>query len=210
VRAMAYTIDLLWMGLWAVLLIVLFVTVFVFTRSDFGVGVAAIVGFAFYWGYHVYYEAGRRAATPGKRRMGLKVVAESGGPATTGAIMLRNLARVADAMPFGYFTGVICCLFTRRFQRLGDLVAGTVVVYADPAALPKRLLQPPPPAAPQPPPLALTREERGALVRYWERSVLWSPGRQQELAAHAAALTGTGGRPEVQDLHGMASWLRDS
>jgi uncharacterized RDD family membrane protein YckC len=210
VRAMAYTLDLLWMLLIYFLGALLIMLLIATAGTDVGGGTGAILGFLAYWGYHVYFEAGRKAATPGKRAMGLKVVAESGGPASLGAIMLRNLARVADAMPFAYFTGMMCCLFTRRFQRLGDLVARTVVVYANPAAAPVKSAQPPLPAAPQPPPLALTREERSAIVLFRERSPVWSAARREELAAHAAGLTHSPAPLAVQKLNSMAVWLRDS
>lgn len=210
VRAMAYTIDLLWMLL-IYIVITMLVMLFLFSGgAHLGMGAGAILGFLAYWGYHVYFEAGRKAATPGKRAMGLKVVAESGGPASLGAIMLRNLARVADMMPVGYFTGMLCCLFTRRFQRLGDIVARTLVVYVNPTALPRKMNTPPLPAAPQPPPLALTREERSAIVLYWERSPLWSAARREELAAHAQGLTKNAGQASVHQLNSMAVWLRDS
>jgi len=156
--------------------------------------------------------------------MGLRVVAETGGPASLGAVMLRNLARVADVLPFAYlplggsalplptyFTGLLVCLFTRRFQRLGDLVARTLVVYANPAVQSLRKTPPPlPGTVPHPPPVILSREERSAVVRFQERSALWSPARREELAGHASGLTQTLPADGVQQLNGMANWLRDS
>ena len=73
--------------------------------------------------------------------MGLKVVTTSGSPPTLGASMLRNLLRFADFLPFGYLFGVVTCLSNRNFQRIGDLVADTLVVYdAKPAKDEKALL----------------------------------------------------------------------
>jgi uncharacterized RDD family membrane protein YckC len=211
VRAMAYLIDLLWMILLYLVVILVWAVLRQIIGDYAGGGALALLGFAAYWGYHVYFEAGRRAATPGKRAMGLRVVSESGGPASLGAVMLRNIARSADILPFGYFTGLLVCLFTRRFQRLGDLVARTLVVYASPTAMPLRKLPPPlPGVVPQPPPVTLTREERSAIVRFQERSALWSPARREELAAHAAGLTRANAARGVQQLTGMAVWLRDS
>ena len=110
-----------------------------------------------------------------------------------------------------YFTGLLVCLFTRRFQRLGDIVAKTLVVYANPAAQMLRKTPPPlPGTVPHPPPVTLTREERSALVRFQERSALWSPARREELASHASGLTRTHPAESVSQLSGMAVWLRDS
>src|SRR5688572_10209671 len=190
VRALAYLIDMLWMLLVYICVALVWAVLREIIGDSAGVGALALLGFVAYWGYHVFFEAGRRAATPGKRAMGLRVVSESGGPASLGAVMLRNVARTADYLPFGYFTGLLVCLFTRRFQRLGDLVARTLVVYANPTALPLRKLPPPLPGlVPNPPPVSLTREERSAIVRFQERSALWSPARREELAAHASGLT---------------------
>jgi uncharacterized RDD family membrane protein YckC len=212
-------IDLLWMLL---IYAALFLVWLLLSRAigfDAGTGAAALVLFAIYWGYHVYFEAGRRAATPGKRAMGLRVVSETGGPASVGAVMLRNVARGADALPVAYFTGLLVCLFTRRFQRLGDLVARTLVVYANPSAAPVRKAPLPAPGiaplpapgiAPRPPAVTLTREERSAIVRFEERAALWSPARREELAAHASGLTRSQPARGVEQLSGIAVWLRDS
>lgn len=211
VRSLAYLIDLLWMMLMFLCLGVLseiFESIF---GDKIGFGASALMYFVAYWGYHVYFEAGKHAATPGKRSMKLRVVSETGGPANLGAIMLRNLARGADILPFGYFTGLLCCLFTKRFQRLGDLAARTLVVYAAPAEGILRQAPPPlPGTVPRPPPVLLTREERRAIVRFQERSTTWSAARQAELAAHAAGLTKTTPEEGVRQLSSMAVWLRDS
>ena len=225
VRAVAYMIDILWMTLIAFALGLLYQILVSVVGHRIGGGAISLLGFAFYWGYQVYFEAGHRAATPGKRSMGLRVVADTGGPASIGSIMLRNLARVADILPFvfiplgnggalplpTYFTGLLVCLFTRRFQRLGDIVARTLVVYANPAAQALRKTPPPLPGTmPHPPPVTLTREERSAVVRFQERSALWSPARREELAGHAAGLTQSRPAEGVSQLSGMAVWLRDS
>jgi uncharacterized RDD family membrane protein YckC len=211
VRAMAYLIDLLWMFLIYAALFLMWLLLSRAIGFDAGTGAAALVLFAIYWGYHVYFEAGRRAATPGKRAMGLRVVSETGGPASVGAVMLRNVARGADALPVAYFTGLLVCLFTRRFQRLGDLVARTLVVYVNPSAAPVGKARVPVQGlAPRPPAVTLTREERSAIVRFEERAALWSPARREELAAHAAGLTRSQPARGVEQLSGIAVWLRDS
>jgi len=226
VRAVAYMIDFAWMILIFIALVILLNLLVSAFGSQVAGGAGLLLAFVCYWGYQVYFEAGRRAATPGKRAMGLRVVAETGSTASVGAIMLRNLARVADVMPLAfyapdesfvglpiptYLTGLLVCLFTRRFQRLGDILARTLVVYARPAEGLLRKTPPPlPGTAPHPPPVALTREERAAVVRFQERSALWSAARREELAGHASGLTRVNAARSVQEITGMAVWLRDS
>jgi uncharacterized RDD family membrane protein YckC len=64
----------------------------------------------------------------GKRAVGLRVVAESGEPASTGQILIRNALRVIDILPFFYLVGFITTAVSSRHQRIGDLVAKTIVV----------------------------------------------------------------------------------
>ncbi len=85
-------------------------------------------GFAIYYGYFAVFEAMWGGQTPGKRTVGLRVIKVSGEPITTYEALLRNLLRIVDQMPAIYAVGVLSVFFTSRNQRLGDLVAGTVVV----------------------------------------------------------------------------------
>src|SRR5438874_1705011 len=78
---------------------------------------------------------GRGGATPGKKAMGLQVVMDSGLPVTPAASLVRNLMRAADFMPAGYAFGFACMLLRADFKRIGDLAAGTLVVYAKPVSL---------------------------------------------------------------------------
>lgn len=207
-RGQAWMIDLLWLMLWYLIAGI----IIGLSASALGFGAAGLsllLAFLLNWGYHIFYE-GRTGATPGKRRMGLHVVTTEGAPIGWTAAFLRNVLRVADFLPAGYLIGLVSCMSTKRFQRLGDIVAGTVVVYRDPepSRLPPRelLLS----ANPAPPPLALSREERSAVIHFAERASLWSPERQQELAAHLRPVTGTGGPEGVRRLLDMGVWLRDS
>ncbi|MBI1313217.1 RDD family protein [bacterium] len=84
--------------------------------------------FVLEWGYSTIFEAFWRGQTPGKRICGLRVLKDAGYPISFYDSVLRNLLRAADFLPFGYGTGLICMTSTRRLQRIGDLVAGTMVV----------------------------------------------------------------------------------
>jgi uncharacterized RDD family membrane protein YckC len=98
-----------------------------------GVWAAAItvlVIFAIYWGYFVVFETLWNGQTPGKRVMKLRVVREDGRPVRFFEAFIRNLLRLAvDLMPpFSYAIGVVSIIFSPRSKRIGDFVAGTVVV----------------------------------------------------------------------------------
>ena len=99
---------------------------------DFGGGwltAVIIIGqFVLIWGYFVAFEAIWDGQTPGKRLLGLRVVRNGGGGVDIGASAARNVIRVIDFLPLGYFVGMITIVANQRNQRLGDLVAGTIVV----------------------------------------------------------------------------------
>ena len=67
-------------------------------------------------------------ATLGKRLAGLRVTDLEGRRITWQAAIVRNVARLLDVLPFTYLLGGILTLATKRHQRLGDLLAGTIVV----------------------------------------------------------------------------------
>lgn len=93
------------------------------------VSVVIIIGqFLILWGYFVAFEAVWDGQTPGKRLLGLRVVRHGGGGVDLGASAARNLIRFVDFLPFGYFVGMVSVIANARNQRLGDLVAGTIVV----------------------------------------------------------------------------------
>jgi uncharacterized membrane protein SpoIIM required for sporulation/uncharacterized RDD family membrane protein YckC len=80
------------------------------------------------FGYFVLFEAFRQGQTPGKRATGIRVVRETGHPVSFGAALARNLLRAADFLPAGYVIGFAMVMLHPRSRRLGDLVAGTIVV----------------------------------------------------------------------------------
>jgi uncharacterized membrane protein SpoIIM required for sporulation/uncharacterized RDD family membrane protein YckC len=93
---------------------------------------AAIVIILFYaviWGYFVFFEALWRGQTPGKRVAGIRVVLDNGLPVGWRESALRNLVRAADMLPPpACLVGSIMILFSDRSKRLGDLLAGTMVI----------------------------------------------------------------------------------
>jgi uncharacterized RDD family membrane protein YckC len=167
-----------------------------------GLGLLLIAAFLLEWGYPVYFEV-TSGSTPGKRWLSLRVVQEDGSPVTLGASMLRNLVRFVDFMPAGYLFGLLSCMVSGRFQRLGDLAAGTLVVYEHqsvPRPLPETV-----PA--RPPLLPLMLEEQRAIVAFAERSSHWSEERLEELASHSGSSTHGSKRERVHQLLGYARWI---
>ena len=81
------------------------------------------------WAYFLIFE-GFTARTPGKFLMGLKVVKLDGGRYDWKAVLVRNIVRFVDGLPFLYIVGLIAVAVTEKKQRLGDLAAGTTVVRA--------------------------------------------------------------------------------
>jgi len=78
--------------------------------------------------YFLIFETLFRGRTPGKRLTHLRVVSEGGSVLDWRQSLLRNLLRMVDSLPAGYLVGVVAMLISPRVQRLGDLVAGTIVI----------------------------------------------------------------------------------
>src|SRR5215208_1030577 len=85
--------------------------------------------FVLVWGYYVLFEGLRDGQTPGKRRMGLRVVQDGGYSVTFGVSAVRNIVRALDMQPgVFYVVGMVSAALSSRGKRLGDIVAGTIVI----------------------------------------------------------------------------------
>ena len=91
-----------------------------------------LAAFVLYYGYFAVFETMWSGQTPGKRAIGIRVIAASGRPLGAVDAILRNLLRIVDQMPGMYAVGLLAIFLTSRNQRLGDLAAGTVVVHDRP------------------------------------------------------------------------------
>lgn len=85
--------------------------------------------FCLYWGYYAFFETIWNGQTPGKRYAKIRVIKETGRPITAFEAIARNLVRVVDYLPAMYAVGVVTMFLNRKNKRLGDFVAGTVVVH---------------------------------------------------------------------------------
>lgn len=79
--------------------------------------------------YHPVLETVMHGSTPGKRMVGVRLVTNRGETPGFGAILVRNVFRLIDALPSVYLVGIGVVLCTRYHVRIGDLAAGTVLVH---------------------------------------------------------------------------------
>jgi uncharacterized membrane protein SpoIIM required for sporulation/uncharacterized RDD family membrane protein YckC len=126
-RALATIYDLL---IVVVLLLLLGIaSAFLSLLSAWSAAAFVIVSFVVLWGYFALFEALWGGRTPGKRLLGLRVILETGHPITPQAALVRNLVRIVDLQPG--LSGLVGLLFVAlhpKGKRLGDIVAGTIVV----------------------------------------------------------------------------------
>jgi uncharacterized RDD family membrane protein YckC len=197
-RSLAFALDLLIRGL---SMGGLFIFFSLFDR--FGSGLSALVLFLGTWWYMVLFEVLNQGRTPGKQLMGLRVVHDDGTPIGWTASLTRNLLRFVDMLPFGYCVGAVSCLQHPTFKRLGDIAAGSLVIYRDvPLARPTLPL-----ADPLMAPLVLTLDEQRALLGFAERQASLSPARVQELAEILAQPLQIPADQAVARLNGIARGL---
>ncbi len=197
-RVAAYLIDFLVRGL--IIGVIVFVLLIAlgtagFLGGDTGTGMvfgAMLVAlFILEWGYFVFFEMIMNGSSPGKKALGLRVVRQDGTPLGFGDSALRNLLRAMDGFPplpfavgiASYAVGLTVISRDEHFRRLGDMVAGTIVVREARALVDGPLHL----GETQPLPLAgrlpLSREEIEAIEVFLRRLPRLHPARAEELAA---------------------------
>ncbi|MHC8307034.1 RDD family protein [Pseudomonas sp. PB3P13] len=201
VRALAFCIDLAVRGL---ILGVLFAALAFLGKL--GAGLGSILLFVVSWWYMVLFEVLNQGRSPGKHWMGLRVVQDDGTPIGWSASLVRNLLRFVDLLPFGYFLGAISCLHNASFKRLGDLAAGTLVIYREcPLTRPQL-----PEAEPRRAAVTLTLNEQRAILDFAERQSELTPARINELATIVAKPLQVASPRAVAELNGIARGLLGS
>jgi uncharacterized RDD family membrane protein YckC len=96
---------------------------------ELAMGLYAFFLTASFFLYFILFEWLWNGLTPGKRAAGIRVVSDDGTPVTLRSAVYRNFLRVADFLPMFYFAGFIASFMNEKSQRLGDLAAGTIVIY---------------------------------------------------------------------------------
>ena len=82
-----------------------------------------------YFLYHPVLEIALKGRTPGKRAAGIRVVTVEGQTPDVSALLIRNVFRLIDSLPLFYVVGLVCVLLSARQVRIGDMAAGTLLVY---------------------------------------------------------------------------------
>ncbi|NUO53706.1 MAG: RDD family protein, partial [Polyangiaceae bacterium] len=204
----AYGIDLVI----RVLILVAFVIVAIVGNlmagvDDASTGLLLVVWFVLEWFYYVFWETLWSGRTPGKRALALRVLSDTGHPLRLGQSFLRNLLRAVDLFPTfqpfpsvpgldlpTYGVGTVSMARDGRFRRLGDLVAGTMVVVEARAYVEGALVIHPPPSARElaslPQRLPLSGEEIDAVEVFLRREHKLPPARAHELAEMIAPTFG--------------------
>jgi uncharacterized RDD family membrane protein YckC len=178
-RALAWLIDLvLRFVIWGVILQALVL------MGDLGRGVMLVYAFLLEWLAPVCFEVLWHGQSPGKRALGLRVLHDDGTPVGWQASFVRNTIRFVDFLPFCYATGFVTMLINADGQRLGDIVAGTIVAHE-----PAKTERPPVVESNvEAPPFPLLPDERRAIVDYALRVSTLTDERALELATLPAPL----------------------
>ena len=157
---------------------------------EVGMGLLLLVWVAVDWGYGAFFEVLFQGQTPGKLVFGLRSVREDGSPMTVSDAVLRNLLRAADWFPSLYLAGVASMVLDSRFRRLGDVVAGTVVIAEDRTRLAPEpdAGSPPTPEerAAMPPWVHLSTDERNAIAAWLRSRRRLGHFRSQDIAEQVA------------------------
>jgi uncharacterized RDD family membrane protein YckC len=133
-----------------------------------GTALYALAGFIIWFAYDVCFEVWNGGCTPGKRWNGLRVVVDDGRPITFTRSALRNIMRAID---YPLLIGAVVIILSKRNKRLGDMVAGTLVVreILVASAATKIVPQAPPVELPPWDVSAITGEELAAVRSFLER-----------------------------------------
>ena len=190
-------------------------------RSDSSTALATaalvILQFAILWGYYLLFEGLRDGQTPGKRLLRLRAVRDGGFSVGFAASAVRNLMRIVDMQPIiTYLVGVGAMTFSKSGKRLGDMVAGTIVVHESLVKQPIAAVS----AVPSTPALApsalLSEAEFQLLDRWAARRNSLDVDRRRQLTeqvarrlAHALPDDGSGDAARLSRLHAAERQARE-
>lgn len=201
-RAAALLIDMLLMA------VLLFLLAFVFMNLPSwhtGLGLFMAAAFLLIWGYFFLCEWLWQGQTPGKRAMGLQVVGTDLLPIGAAQAAWRNVLRYLDFLPFAFALGAVVMLINGKNRRLGDWMAGTVVIFHNPPARKQPPLQP---GEVLMPPWHLSREDQRTLVEFARYADMHHEERLIELSAPLAAkMPEYDDRARVRHLRAWGRWI---
>lgn len=209
-RAMAWLLDVALLGTAAVL------AYFVFTLavpdplavylglSDAARVVGALSLVAGLFGYWTAWEMAWDGQTPGKRLLRIRVVRADGAPVTPLQSALRNLMRTVDFLPFCYPVGLLTMLADPRHRRLGDIVAGTLLVRDERVDLSRYAVLASPPTAEA---RGLSVADTELLTGFLARFETLDPEVRRSLGAALAARLGVDARGDAEALRARLQGL---
>lgn len=205
-RAMAYLVDVALLFAVAVTLYFGF-TLIVRDPIDVLLGASstlriagAIAVFLVIWFYWTVSEVAMNGQTLGKRMLRIRVVRSDGSPITALDSALRNLLRVVDFLPLCYPVGVISMLIDKRHRRLGDFVAGTLLVREEKVDLAKYER-----AAAVETAHALSAQELETVTGFLARFDALEPAARLKLGRQLAARLGIAGADRLDDAQVRAA-----
>lgn len=134
-RFMALFLDLMLQAIAAIVLFFVLLAIGVpvgllgRVKSNWALAAIFLCLFLVQWGYFAAFEIAWKGQTPGKRQAGIRVINESGRQISYYEALTRNLLRVIDSLPTGYALGAVVMFLSPQHKRIGDFVAGTIVVH---------------------------------------------------------------------------------
>ena len=197
VRANAYMFDL-----FIKIALIAAISVVAGLLGGLGMGLLLISWFLLDWFFAIFFEVFHNGQTPGKKIMGIKVVHDNATAIRFGSSFIRNLLRFIDFLPAFWGAGIVAMVLNRRFKRLGDYAAGTMVVYVE-KLMPSQVISDQIAFFPTP----LSMAEKQSLIEYAERGILLSMQRRIELAEILAPISQYHGENAVGYLHAVAKGI---
>lgn len=136
-RSLAFIIDqfiLMAINIAIIVILVLFMegqgaALMMFDSMTVPVAIAIILIFLINTGYFFVLEYFTGGRTIGKKILGIRVIQDNGHSITLLSSIIRNFMRLIDSLPTGYLVGILMIFFHSQHKRLGDMVAGTLVVH---------------------------------------------------------------------------------
>jgi uncharacterized RDD family membrane protein YckC len=191
-RMFAWLLDLLVLGIIYAVVVFALGVISAVGAGGVGVGLGLFIAFLLNWFYFTVWELTTGGRSAGKMALKLRVVRHDGLPIAWRESILRNLVRAADiaTLPgFPLLLAPVVMGWDPQFRRLGDLVAGTVVVVEEPAQMSRELAVKADAGllAELPGSLPLDRVDLEALELFVHREHM-SPARQRELAEIVAGI----------------------
>jgi uncharacterized membrane protein SpoIIM required for sporulation/uncharacterized RDD family membrane protein YckC len=155
--------------------------------TPWAIALTVFMQFAVIWGYYLLWEGFGDGQTPGKRLLGIRAVRDGGYSVGFSASAVRNLMRIVDLQPvFSYGAGLVSIAMTKNGKRLGDIVAGTIVVRETMVRQPARTEVPKSRAVDAPVHAQLDDQEFTLLERWADRRSALDPERRRALTMQVA------------------------